>query len=220
MAEVNLLQALPQTKRNIQKRKDAKDPEIIAIAKQFGQMYFDGPREYGYGGYQYDGRWIPVAKNIVTHFGLKPGMRVLDVGCAKGFLVKDLMEVCPGLEVFGIDISSYAISNCPDEVAERLVQGNCISLPFSNHEFDAVIALNVLHNLERRAVKSALLEIIRVCNSDKMFIQVDSYLDDNQRHIFLDWVLTAQFHDFPAGWLQLFGEVGYKGDWYWTIVTE
>ena len=109
MAEVDLLHALPKVKRNIQKRKDAKDASVVALAKQFGETYFDGPREFGYGGYYYDGRWIPVARDIVAHFDLKPGMRVLDVGCAKGFLVKDLMIVCPGLEVFGLDVSLYAL---------------------------------------------------------------------------------------------------------------
>ena len=87
MSEIDLLRALPKVKRDIQKRKDAKDAAVVAAARQFGEMYFDGPRDYGYGGYRYDGRWMPVARDIVAHFGLRPGMRVLDVGCAKGFLV-------------------------------------------------------------------------------------------------------------------------------------
>ena len=70
MAEVDLLRALPAVKRNIQKRREAKSPEAIAIAKQFGEVYFDGPREFGYGGYRYDGRWIPVSRDIVAHFDL------------------------------------------------------------------------------------------------------------------------------------------------------
>ena len=41
--EVNLVRALPKTKRNIQAREDAKDPEIVRISKEFGEMYFDGP---------------------------------------------------------------------------------------------------------------------------------------------------------------------------------
>ena len=45
MPELDLLRALPRVKRNIQKRKEAKDPAVIAISKQYGEMYFDGPRE-------------------------------------------------------------------------------------------------------------------------------------------------------------------------------
>src|SRR6516162_3188774 len=130
MTEVDLLRALPAVKRNIQNRREAKSPEAIAIAKQFGEVYFDGPREFGYGGYRYDGRWIPVSRDIVAHFDLKPGMRVLDVGCAKGFLVKDLMKVCPGLEVFGLDISLYALMHCEPEVVGRLHLGTAERLPF------------------------------------------------------------------------------------------
>ena len=45
---------------------------------------------------------MPVARDIVAHYGLRAGQRVLDVGCAKGFLVKDLMGACPGLDALGL----------------------------------------------------------------------------------------------------------------------
>ena len=64
--EVNLLSRLPQTKPNANARKTAKNPAVIRISRQFGQEYFDGPREYGYGGYRYDGRWVPIAEDMVA----------------------------------------------------------------------------------------------------------------------------------------------------------
>jgi len=149
MAQVNLLRGLPAQRRNVQKRAVAKTPELLAASRQFGELYFDGPREYGYGGYRYDGRWIPVERDIIAHFDLKPGMRVLDVGCAKGFLVGDLMRVCPGLEVFGLDISDYALRACEPGLVGRLHRGNCNDLPFADHSFDAVISINTIHNHER-----------------------------------------------------------------------
>src|SRR3990167_5104025 len=162
MPEVNLLRRYPQAKRNVQARSSAKTKDHIRIAREYGEMYFDGPREYGYGGFKYDGRWIPIAEDIVEHFNLKPGMRVLDVGCAKGFLVKDLMKVCPGLEVFGLDISEYAVLNCEPEVVGRLHVGNAEKLPFPDNSFDAVIAINVLHNLPKERCKKAVSEIERL----------------------------------------------------------
>ena len=216
-AEVNLLSALPRTKRNIQKRSEAKDPEVIQVAKQYGETYFDGPRDFGYGGYRYDGRWVPVAGDIVEHFSLRPGMRVLDVGCGKGFLVKDLMAVCPGLEAFGLDISEYALMHCEREVVGRLHLGSADHLPFPDGSFDCVLSINTLHNLPRERLVTALREIERL-SPGRAFVQVDSYRTPEQKEIFESWVLTAEFHDYPQGWLKVFEQAGYAGDWYWTVI--
>jgi ubiquinone/menaquinone biosynthesis C-methylase UbiE len=217
MAEVNLLARLPRTKRNIQKRSEAQTPENIAVARQYGREYFDGPREVGYGGYRYDGRWVPIAEDIVRHFGLEPGDRVLDVGCAKGFLVKDLMKACPGLEAFGVDVSRYALMNCEKEVVGRLHLGSADDLPFPDNSFSAVISINTIHNLARPDAIRAVREVERLAPG-RGFIQVDSYRTAAERELFMSWVLTAKFHDYPDGWLKLFAEAGYTGDWYWTIV--
>jgi ubiquinone/menaquinone biosynthesis C-methylase UbiE len=217
MAEVNLLARLPKSKRNIEKRKEAQTPANIAISRQYGEQYFDGPREVGYGGYRYDGRWIPIAEDFVRHFKLKAGDRVLDVGCAKGFLVKDLMKVCPGLEVFGLDISEYALMHCEPEVVGRLHLGSGDKLPFPDNSFSAVISLNTIHNFERHHAIRAVREIERLAPG-RGFIQVDSYRTPEQRELFLSWVLTAKFHDYPDGWIKVFEEAGYTGDWYWTIL--
>ncbi|HUL90788.1 MAG TPA: class I SAM-dependent methyltransferase [Burkholderiales bacterium] len=219
MAEVNLLARLPRTRRNIGARARAKTEEHVAIACKFGEMYFDGPREYGYGGYRYDGRWIPVAQDIVRHFELAAGGRILDVGCAKGFLVKDLMRVCPGLEAFGLEISEYALMHCEKEVVGRLHLGKATSLPFPDGSFDAVISINTLHNLDRGGVIQALREIERLAPG-RAFVQVDAYHTPEQRELFMQWVLTAKFHDYPSGWLGVFKEAGYTGDWYWTVLEE
>jgi ubiquinone/menaquinone biosynthesis C-methylase UbiE len=204
--EINLLERLPKSKRNVAARGAAKTPEIIAKS-----------REYGYGGFRYDGRWIPIAEDIVRHFGLKAGDRVLDVGCAKGFVVKDLMKVCPGLEAFGLDISEYALMHCEPEVIGRLHVGNAMRLPFPDKSFAAVLCVNTVHNLERPDVLTALREIERLAPG-RGYVQVDSYRTPEQKDLFESWVLTAKYHDYPQGWIETFREAGYTGDYYWTIV--
>lgn len=215
MEEVNLLASLPKTKRNIQKRSEAKDPKVIEESRQYGQMYFDGPRDYGYGGYRYDGRWVPVAKDIVKYYNLKPGDKVLDVGAAKGFLVKDLLSC--GIDAYGLDVSKYALRNSEAEVVGRLHLGSADSLPFPDNSFDCVISLNTIHNFTRADAVIAMQEIQRV-SKGKSFVQVDSYYTPEQKEIFESWVLTAKFYDYPEGWIELFKEAGYTGDYYWTII--
>jgi len=221
MAEINLLRALPNAKRNIQKRKEGKDASVVEIARRFGEMYFDGPREYGYGGYQYDGRWVPVARDIVAHFNLKPGMRVLDVGCAKGFLVKDLLGACPGLEPFGLDISAYALMHCESATIGRLHLGTAESLPFPDHSFDAVLSINTIHNLDQNGCLRALQEMVRISRDPtKCFVQVDAWRTQEEKTLFESWCLTAVTYLTPGEWGNLFRKAGYCGDYYWTILQH
>jgi SAM-dependent methyltransferase len=217
LSEVNLLRRYPKAKRNIVKRSSEQSAQNIAIARQYGYEYFDASRDTGYGGYRYDGRWVAIAEDMVAHWNLKPGDRVLDVGCAKGFLVKDLMKVCPGLEVFGVDISDYALLHCEPEVVGRLHLGNCLRMPFPDDSFSAVTAINVVHNLERDECIQAVREIERLAPG-RGYIQVDSYRTPEEEEVFLSWVLTAKTHYNPEGWRQLFAEAGYTGDYSWTII--
>lgn len=216
MPEVNLLARYPKSKRNVQARLENKE-ENRALAMKFDKEYFDGTREQGYGGFKYDGRWIPIAEDIVRHYGLKAGDRVLDIGCAKGFLVKDLMKVCPGLEVFGIDVSAYAVMNCESEAVGRLHIGDVRKLPFPDKSFKVAIAINVIHNLTPEECLSAINEITRVATNGS-YIQVDAYKTEVEKQLFLDWVLTAKTHGTPDFWRELFKNAGYSGDYYWTVL--
>lgn len=216
MAEYNLLQTYPKTIRNFPERKQAQ-AQYRQIAKQYGYEYFDGTRAQGYGGYHYDGRWIPIAKKIIERYQLKPGDKVLDIGCAKGFLVRDLMEVCPGLEAWGLDISEYGLKNCHEEVDGKLVRGSADKLPFADQFFQAVLCINVIHNLEREKCLDAIREIKRVSQGGS-YIQVDAYRNEAERQVFEDWVLTAVTYGTPEFWHEMFNEAEYSGDYYWTIL--
>jgi len=216
MAEVDLLRQYPRTQRKLSKPRSA-DPANRVAALNFGAEYFDGTREQGYGGYRYDGRWIPIAHDIVAHFGLKAGDRVLDVGCAKGFLVKDLMAVCPGLLVNGLDISHYALTHAEPEARRRLVLGTADRLPFADRSFDVVLCINVIHNLERARCLAALREIERLAPG-RGYVCVDAYRTEAERQAFLGWVLTAVTFLTPDAWRELMAEAGYRGDYSWTIL--
>jgi ubiquinone/menaquinone biosynthesis C-methylase UbiE len=219
LRERHFLKALPKITRSIAARHESKSPDVISIASAFGKEYFDGDRKFGYGGYHYDGRWRPIAKKIINEYRIKPEMRVLDVGCAKGFLLKDLILECPGLKVVGLDISEYALSHAESEIKKFLVLGTADYLPFEQNEFDLVISINTIHNLDRQAACTALGEIQRVSKNES-YVVVDSYRNSKEKELFQKWVLTAKYHDFPDGWLTLFEKCGYTGDYEWTILED
>ena len=138
------------------------------LAKRWGYDYWDGDRRINYGGYKYlPGRWEKVARGMAEHYGLEAGDKVLDVGCGKGFLLYDFTLVVPGLEVYGIDVSDYAIANSKEEVRDRLRVGNATALPYPDKHFDLVVSLNALHNLHCYDLDKALREIERVGKDHK-----------------------------------------------------
>lgn len=148
--------------------------ECAKIAKQYGFDYWDGDRKYGYGGYHYDGRWRGVAQKMAEYYQLKPGQKVLDVGCGKAFLLYELTQIVPGLQVFGIDISQYALEHAKEEIRDRLQYGQAQDIPFQDNEFDLVISLTTLHNLRIYDLKKAVQEIKRVSKGSS-YIMVESF---------------------------------------------
>lgn len=185
--------------------------EAAKIAKKFDQQYWDGDRKYGYGGYKYDGRWRAVADAMRDHYGLKPGDRVLDVGCGKAFLLYDLTQSVPGIEVTGIDISSYAIEHAKEEVKPYLQVGQASELPMDDNRFDLVYSINTLHNQTCGELERSLCEIERVGKQHK-YICVESYRNEEEKVNLLYWQLTCESFYSPGEWQWWFDRCGYSGD--------
>ena len=148
MAEINLLERYPQSKRSVADRGPAITEEVREVARRYGRDYFDGDRRYGYGGYSYHPRfWQETVRLFHDHYGLADDASVLDVGCAKGFMLHDFKLLYPGMTVAGIDISEYAIENAIETMKPFLRVGNAKELPFPDRSFDLVTAINTIHNL-------------------------------------------------------------------------
>ena len=200
------------TKRDyVQRVVEHDKAESAEIATQFGADYWDGERRYGYGGYRYDGRWRPMAEAMAAHYGLKAGMRVLDVGCGKGFLLYELTQVVPGLAVAGLDISDYAIDHAKDEVKPFLRQGNAASLPWGDGAFDFVVSLGCLHNLGAPDLDAALREIERV-GKGPAYVMIESWRNEREKANLLYWQLTCRAFHMPDEWQWIFDQAGYTGD--------
>jgi len=202
-----------RTKRNYLERVVEHDKAACAaVAKQFGREYWDGDRRYGFGGYKYDGRWAPVAKTLIEHYGLREGSRVLDVGCGKAHLLYEIQAAMPGIEVRGLDISTYALEHAKEEVRPFLDAGDASDLPYEDNSFDLVISLTTLHNLAIDGLASALAGIERVKRGDS-YIVVESYRTEEEKANLLYWQLTCECFFTPEEWLWLFEHFGYSGDY-------
>jgi SAM-dependent methyltransferase len=185
----------------------------------FGLGYWDGSRDTGYGGYHYDGRWKPIAEDAVRRYGLKPGARVLDVGCGKGFFLADLLQVLPDAQVAGLDVSEYALAHAPAAVKPLLHVGSADDLSaYPDHSFDFVCAMNSLHFLPPAGTERGLREIMRVGKPGKYFIHVDAFNNATERERLLAWAPIIKTIYSVQDWHDLFARLGYDGDYYWTIV--
>jgi ubiquinone/menaquinone biosynthesis C-methylase UbiE len=216
MAEINLMDRYPKSKRPIDARAEVTD-EDRRLSCRFGKDYFDGDRRHGYGGYRYHPRfWQETVQRFRDHYCLADNAAVLDVGCAKGFMLHDFKELMPGLTVAGLDISEYAIAGAIDTVKPWLQVGNARELPYPDRSFDLVCAINTIHNLPLDECKQALREIQRVTRKDA-FVMVDAYRTDEERERLEKWVLTCKTYMHVDQWKKLFAEVGYHGDYWWFI---
>lgn len=216
MAEINLLDVYPNPKRDVEWRFKNLTKEQREIARQFGKEFFDGDRLWGYGGYRYDGRWVKVVKRFREYYGLTLESSILDVGCAKGFMLHDFLQVIPGIKVAGIDISQYAIDNAMESVKPFVQVANAKNLPFSDKSFDLLISINTVHNLEIKECKQAIAEIERV-KKRNAFLVLDSFRNAQEEDRMRKWNITGKTIFSVDEWLKVFAEVGYTGDYFWFI---
>lgn len=215
--EIDLLHNYPKTKRDVTKRLEIKSEKHRQIAQQFGEEFFDGTRDTGYGGFNYDERfWQPVIPDFQNHFNLTAENSLLDVGCAKGFMLVDFKKMIEGITLRGIDISSYAIEKSHPDVSDLVAVGSCDNLEFEDNSFDVVISITTIHNLDYEGCVRSLKEIQRVAKNGS-FITVDAYRNDDDKKRMEAWNLTAKTILHVDEWKEMFEKAGYTGNFYWFM---
>lgn len=213
MAEIDFISLVHKSTRRDYLARVTEFPKAEAARKagQWGYDYWDGDRRTGYGGMRYDGRWLKVATAMAQRYGLKAGDRILDVGCGKGFLLHDFTLAVPGVEIAGLDISTYAIEHAMEDVKPFLTHGHACKLPYPDKSFDVVVSINTLHNLPNFELADALREIERVGRGHK-FICVESFRNEEEKVNLLYWQLTCRAFCSPEEWAWWFKQTGYTGD--------
>lgn len=201
-----------KSKRNYLERMISGKVKSMKISKKYGKDYWDGKRDYGYGGYRYIKDYHkPLAKKLIKTYKLDNNSKILDIGCGKGFLLYEIKKILKNIKIYGLDISRYAKKNAKKEIKKNIFIGDARKkLKFEDLEFDLAISINTFHNLKLPELSIALTEIERVAK--EKFLCVESYRNENEQFNLQCWALTAETLVDTITWRWIFKNFNYSGD--------
>ena len=182
-------------------------------AWKLGKEYYDGARINGYGGFKYDGRWLKLLPQILKNYKITKNSKFLDLGCKKGYLLKDLNKLMPGIKSYGVENHPYPLKKIKNLKNKKFLS-NYYELPFKDKHFDFVIAFNSIYMQSLGDVVKTLQEINRV--SKKSYIVLASGENEKEIYKFYKWTLIGTTIQLKKDWIKLFKKVGYKGDYYFS----
>lgn len=126
--------------------------------------------------------------------GLKPGQRVLEVGCGTGLLTAEAVKT--KARIFSLDVSYDLIELAKKKKGARKASFCCASayeLGFKDKSFDVIIGMSVLHHLD---IDRAFKEFARVLkDGGRMVFSEPNMLNP---HIFAERTFFREyFHNSP-----------------------
>lgn len=136
--------------------------------EDYPASYYEGGEGSEYNGYGDDPGWPLIADAARMFSPNKLAPTLYDIGCAKGYFIRHARAV--GFEAYGIDISEYAISVAPTDVAPYVQQGNVVNLPWSDGTADVVHTGEFMEHIYPDELERAMDEITRVLKPGGLFI--------------------------------------------------
>ena len=132
-----------------------------------------------------------------------PDSKILDFGCAKGFLVYALRLM--GIEAFGFDVSKYAIKNCISEIRQYLYcPNNFRDLP----KIDVIFAKDTFEHISYNRISDVLNFLSQLCR--KAFFIVP-FGDNGKYRIFAyEKDVTHIIAEDEIWWNEQFINAGFK----------
>jgi ubiquinone/menaquinone biosynthesis C-methylase UbiE len=109
-------------------------------------------------------------KHLVKQVALRPGHRVVDIGCGTATLAIELKRMCPQAEVHGVDGDEQVLELARRKVDDARVdvelhRALAWELPFADGSIDRVVSSLMFHHLHRDAKHDALLACHRALKS-------------------------------------------------------
>ena len=138
----------------------------------YDRTYFDGPGKSNYQQYSIDSSPFALQANAIVRLMDYYELHgpVLDVGCAKGYLVYVLRQ--RGIRAFGVDWSAYALNSASPDARPFLQRASATRLPFPDKRFALVTSFDMLEHLDENNARLALEDCARV--SDQQLHQVNT----------------------------------------------
>ena len=104
---------------------------------------------------------------LVDQAALRPGCRVVDIGCGTGNLVILIKRQYPEVEVVGLDPDPKALARARRKAEKAalsiaLDEGFSEELPYPEDSFDRVFSSFMFHHLDSGAKRQTLAEVRRV----------------------------------------------------------
>lgn len=133
---------------------------------KYNEDYYERGVEMNISGYS-NYRWIPeltipLAHRILEVSEIKKYDKILDFGCAKGYLVKALRLL--HRNAYGYDISDYAKSKVPEDTKPYILEN------LRDQYFDWVISKDVFEHIQYRELDMVINTLRSMC--DNMFVIV------------------------------------------------
>lgn len=119
--------------------------------------------------------WYTKSLVDTTRLRLKPGQRLLDVGCGTGTDLEKLRaRYGESVELYGVEPSKDMLKQVPQTVVEsrnvHFSNATADKLPYADNFFDYVTCSLVLHHLSDDDRQKALKEMHRVLKPDAMVL--------------------------------------------------
>ena len=125
-----------------------------------------------------------VHQEMIALARLRDGLRVLDVGCGTGNLLRTTGKQWPRAELAGMDPDPKALARARRKTRRagldvRLDRGFAQELPYPDDSFDRVFSSLMLHHLDTASKDALLAEVRRVLRPDGVLVLADAVVDEH-----------------------------------------